>query len=58
MTEFHELVLHTVENCCEDEDNHVEDDEECVTCWRCKEWTSQVRCKECDDLVFESVCCG
>lgn len=45
-------------SCCDNEDNAYEDDSECVTCYRCKEWTCEVKCRECDDVIFNSACCG
>lgn len=48
----------------EQEQDHVcgdetyEDDSECVLCRYCKEWTCVVRCSDCDEVVFESACCG
>lgn len=58
MTEFHELVLHTVETCCEDEDNAYDNEDECIICPSCKEWACEVKCRECGDMIFESNCCG
>lgn len=47
-----------IESCCDDENNHYEDDSECVVCHSCKEWTCEVRCRECGDLLFTSACCA
>jgi hypothetical protein len=45
------------ESCCDHEDNHVERDE-CVICHDCKEWTSEIECKECGETLSKSACCG
>jgi hypothetical protein len=50
--------LKTEAVCCDDENNQFDDDSDCVLCRECGEWTTQVKCKECDEVVFSSSCCG
>lgn len=46
-------------DCCDDENNHFEDDSECVVCYRCKEWTCETKCRVCcDETISESGCCS
>lgn len=40
---------------CSVEDSYEDD---CVICYRCKEWTSKVKCSVCNDTLFDSSCCG
>ena len=42
--------------CCDNEENHK--DGELVVCSECKEWTSEVDCRECGETLFKSGCCG
>ena len=44
--------------CCCLEHETFEDEDSLVICKSCKEWTSLVKCSGCNDVVFESACCG
>lgn len=53
------IAEETKMSCCEGEENEgYEDENNLVICRACKEWTTAVRCKECDDVIFKSSCCG
>lgn len=49
-------ILEDEVDCCM-EDEGYEDEDNCVICRRCKEWTSVVKCSQCHDILFESSCC-
>jgi hypothetical protein len=51
-------IILPLEKCCEREENSYEDDSDCVVCRSCKEWTCEVKCRACGNVIFQSACCG
>lgn len=46
------------ETCCDVEDNQYDDDSETVLCRSCREHACEVKCRVCEQTVFQSNCCG
>ncbi len=44
--------------CCDDENNEFVRETDMGICPRCKEHSGEIACKVCDEMIFESECCG
>lgn len=54
---FGDFIPHG-DDCCDNPDNHYDDDDQDIICPSCREHACPVRCSECKETVFQSNCCG